>query len=49
MHHERPWRDPEGMRRIAETRGRIRQSGQTRAARGIAELEVEEGAGVVRR
>ncbi|MEN8376133.1 MAG: glycosyltransferase [Gemmatimonadota bacterium] len=49
MHHERPWRDPEGMSRIAEQRARIRQSGQARAPRGIAELEREEGAGVVSR
>ena len=47
LHHERPWRDPEGMRRIAEERARIRASGQTRAARGLDQLEDEEGAGVV--
>lgn len=37
--HERPWRDPEGMRRNVEIRMRIRSSGEVRATRGIAELE----------
>lgn len=38
LHHERPWRDPEIMRRNVETRKRIRMSGETRAVDGIAEL-----------
>lgn len=39
LHHERPWRDPEGVRRNLEIRMRIRESGETRATRGIAELD----------
>lgn len=45
LHHERPWRDPEGMRRNLEIRRRIRASGETRAPRGIAELEPIASAG----
>lgn len=37
--HERPWRDPEGMRRNLEIRMRIRRDGEVRAGRGVAELE----------
>ncbi|HEX6640376.1 MAG TPA: glycosyltransferase [Thermoanaerobaculia bacterium] len=39
LHHERPWRDPAGMRKNVEIRQRIRASGEVRATRGIAELE----------
>jgi len=39
LHHERPWRDPEGMRRIVEARRRIRETREIRAPRGLAELE----------
>ena len=38
LEHDRPWRDPEGMRRNMEIRRRIRSSGETRAARGISAL-----------
>lgn len=46
LHHERPWRDEEGMRRIVEMRQRIRATGDRRTPRGIA--EVDASAGVVR-
>lgn len=46
LHHDRPWRDPAGVRRIAEERARIRASGRVRATRGIEELPREPGAGV---
>ena len=39
LEHERPWRDPEGMRRNMEIRRRIRASGETRATRGITKLD----------
>ncbi|HEU0012966.1 MAG TPA: glycosyltransferase [Longimicrobium sp.] len=39
LHHERPYQDPEGMRRNRETLARIRSTGETRARRGLAELE----------
>jgi len=39
LHHERPWRDPEGVRRNDEIRRRIRENRETRARLGIAELE----------
>ena len=39
LHHERPWRDPEGVRRNLEIRRRVRSSGETRATRGIEELD----------
>ena len=38
LHHERPWRDPAGVRRNVEIRQRIRASGEVRATRGIDEL-----------
>ncbi|HUF13414.1 MAG TPA: glycosyltransferase [Longimicrobiales bacterium] len=38
LHHERPWRDPAGVRRNIEIRQRIRASGEVRATRGIDEL-----------
>lgn len=47
LHHERPWQDPDGMRRIAETRARIRAEGRVRAERGLAQVEPEDGAGVL--
>ncbi|HEX7050517.1 MAG TPA: glycosyltransferase family 2 protein [Longimicrobiales bacterium] len=39
LYHERPWRDPEGVRRNLAIRQRIRERGETRAPRGIAELD----------
>lgn len=39
LYHDRPWRDPEGVRRNLEIRMRIRSSGETRATRGIDELD----------
>lgn len=39
--HERPWRDPEGMRRNMDIRRRIRERGEVRATRGIEELDRE--------
>lgn len=47
LHHERPWRDPEGVRRNLEIRMRVRESGETRATRGIEELDDEEEVRVV--
>lgn len=41
LYHERPWRDPAGMRRNQEIRSRIRGSGETRAPEGIEELKAE--------
>jgi len=38
LHHERPYVDPEKVRRNRELRERIRAEGRTRAARGLAEL-----------
>ncbi len=38
LHHERPYVDPEKVRRNRELRARIRAEGRTRAARGLAEL-----------
>lgn len=43
LHHERPWRDAEAMRRNREHRRRVRASGVTRAIEGIAELEPAPG------
>jgi glycosyltransferase involved in cell wall biosynthesis len=39
LHHERPYKDAEGMRRNREILESIRRTGETRARRGIAELE----------
>ena len=39
LEHERPWRDPEGMRRNMDIRRRIRATGETRATRGISKLD----------
>jgi glycosyltransferase involved in cell wall biosynthesis len=39
LHHQRPYKDAEVMRRNREILDSIRQTGQTRARRGIAELE----------
>jgi glycosyltransferase involved in cell wall biosynthesis len=41
LHHERPYKDPEGMRRNREILESIRRGGETRARRGIAELEAD--------
>jgi glycosyltransferase involved in cell wall biosynthesis len=38
LHHERPYRSPEGMARNREILDRIRRTGETRAPRGLAEL-----------
>ncbi|MDP9348183.1 MAG: glycosyl transferase family 2, partial [Gemmatimonadota bacterium] len=38
LHHERPYVDPEKVRRNREIRARIRREGVARAAEGIAEL-----------
>ncbi|HEX2208109.1 MAG TPA: glycosyltransferase [Longimicrobium sp.] len=39
LHHDRPYKDPGVMRRNREILESIRRTGQTRARRGIAELE----------
>lgn len=39
LHHQRPYKDAEGMRRNREILETIRRTGQTRARRGIAELQ----------
>jgi glycosyltransferase involved in cell wall biosynthesis len=39
LHHQRPYKDAEVMRRNREILDSIRRTGQTRARRGIAELE----------
>jgi glycosyltransferase involved in cell wall biosynthesis len=39
LHHQRPYKDAEVMRRNREILDSIRQTGQTRARRGIAELQ----------
>lgn len=41
LHHERPYVDPEKVRRNRELRARIRAEGRTRAARGLAELAAQ--------
>ena len=41
LHHERPWRDPAGMKRNVDIRQRIRATGVVRATRGIEELDQE--------
>ena len=42
LHHERPYVDPEKVRRNRELRARIRAEGWTRARRGLAELEARD-------
>jgi glycosyltransferase involved in cell wall biosynthesis len=39
LHHQRPYKDAEGMRRNREILESIRRTGETRARRGIAELQ----------
>lgn len=39
LHHERPWRDPAGMRKNVEIRQHNRAAGVVRATRGIEELD----------
>lgn len=39
LHHQRPYKDAEGMRRNRQILQSIRRTGQTRARRGIAELQ----------
>lgn len=39
LHHERPYRDPDAIRRQRERRRQVRASGETRAVRGITELD----------
>jgi glycosyltransferase involved in cell wall biosynthesis len=41
LHHQRPYKDAEVMRRNREILDAIRRTGQTRARRGIAELETD--------
>lgn len=47
LHHERPWRDEAGMRRIVEMRQRIRATGDRWTPNGITALGLD--AGTVRR
>lgn len=42
LHHERPYKKPEVMRRNREILESIRRNGETRARRGIAELEPDD-------
>ncbi|MFW6078440.1 MAG: glycosyl transferase family 2, partial [Gemmatimonadota bacterium] len=44
LHHERPWRDAAVRRRNDAIRRRIRERGEVRAPRGIAELDSARGA-----
>jgi glycosyltransferase involved in cell wall biosynthesis len=39
LHHDRPYRSPEGMQKNRELLDRIRRTGEARARRGLAELE----------
>lgn len=48
LHHERPYKKPEVMRRNREILEDIRRNGETRARRGIAELEADEGLRITR-
>lgn len=48
LHHQRPYKDAEGMRRNREILEGIRRTGQTRARRGIAELEADASLRVAR-
>lgn len=45
LHHERPWRDPDMMRRNRDHRLQIRRGTETRARRGIREVASGEGQG----
>jgi len=44
LHHERPWRDPTGMRQNRDHRRQVRASGVTRARQGISALAPAEPA-----
>lgn len=48
LHHERPYKKPEVMRRNREILEAIRRNGETRARRGIAELEPDDSLRVER-
>lgn len=48
LHHERPYKKPEVMRRNREILEGIRRNGETRARRGIAELEPDESLRITR-
>lgn len=48
LHHERPYKRPEVVQRNREILEGIRRTGQVRAVRGIAELEVDESLRVTR-
>jgi glycosyltransferase involved in cell wall biosynthesis len=48
LHHERPYRRPEVVERNREILERIRREGQTRARRGLAELEPDPSLRVTR-
>lgn len=39
LHHDRPYKDPETIRRQRETRARVRREGTVRTPRGLAELD----------
>jgi hypothetical protein len=41
LHHDRPYKDPEGVRRNRDLLNRLRRSGETRARNGIEELEAD--------
>lgn len=43
LHHERPWRDYEEMRRIRELRRQIRETGDRWSPTGIAEVDLSAG------
>lgn len=48
LHHERPYKKPEVMRRNREILDSIRRNGETRARRGIAELEPDDSLRITR-
>jgi glycosyltransferase involved in cell wall biosynthesis len=48
LHHERPYRDPQGVRRNREILETIRRTGETRAVAGLAELRPEPSLRVTR-
>jgi glycosyltransferase involved in cell wall biosynthesis len=49
LHHERPYKKPEVMRRNREILESIRRNGETRARRGIVELEPDDSLRIERR
>jgi hypothetical protein len=48
LHHARPYKKPEVMRRNREILEAIRRNGETRARRGIAELEPDDSLRITR-